>query len=344
MKKTALVPFLALLAACGGGRAQKATAEPSSFKGPRPEWVDGPSMEYNREEYITGVGLADDRQTAEDRARGEIAKIFNTVVNVTTSQTESENTATGVENHFRQSIEQNVQTAAKKALEGVEVVEKWQDQATRQHYALAVLERSKAAAAVRDRLQDVDKQSVDWKKRLDDSMGKLERVKAAMKLLALIKGREELEADLRVINGGKAEDGPLDEAAVKAQAAKAVSELDVAVDMSGEASQQIETAIVSGLTDFGLQAKKGGEGDVAVEGLVKTEAQRAAEGDKWKWARATVTVSLKERAGKTFARFDLTSRQASADQSEANRRAHVDLAKKVSAGVKDAVTAYFENQ
>lgn len=343
--KKALLACLVVLAACGPKKSSP-SASGQVRVGPKPEWVDGASSEWSRDAYITGVGSADDRATAEDRARGEIAKIFSTVVNVTTNQTESESTATGVENRFQQSIEQNVQTAAKKALEGVDVVERWQDQATRQHFALAVLDRAKAAAAVRAKLEDLDKQSVEYKAQMDGTAEKLPKVRAALKLLTLVKAREELAAELRVISGGKAEDGPLDEAAVRAQAAKAVRELDVAVDMTGEASQQIETGIVSGLNDFGLPAKVGkGEADVAVEGQVSTQAQRAAaESDKWKWSRATVTVSLKDRAGKTFARFDQTSRQASADQGEAQRRAHVELAKKVSESVKEAVTAYFENQ
>lgn len=331
------------LAACRSAPARNGEVS----GGRRPDWVDGRSREYPQDSYITGVGMGDDRAAAEERSRGEIAKIFSATVSVETTQSESESNATGQATNFQQSIQQIVHTAAKKAMEGTEVASRWQDSATKQQYALAVLDRAKAAAAVREKLAELDKQSVEWKKTLDGSGDKLGRVKAALKVLALLRARGELSSELRVITGRGAESGPVDEAATKQLAAKAISELDVAVDMTGEASQQIETGIVSGLNDFGLPAKVGrpGDADVAVEGQVKTDVQRAAdESDKWKWSRATVTIALKDRAGKTFARFDQTSRQASADQGEAARRVHVDLAKKVSASVKDAVTSYFENQ
>lgn len=201
----------------------------------KPDWVEGKSSKYPREAYLVGVGLADDRAGSEDRARGEISKIFTTVVSVNTSLNESETNVdqggqkTGT---FAQAISQSVQTASKKALEGVEVVENWQDEATRQHYALAVLERARAIAAVNDKISEFDRQAGEWKSQMDSASEKLPRIKAAMKLLALLRARAELNSELRVLDSsGKGTPSPYNEAEVKAQASKAVSELDVVVDI-----------------------------------------------------------------------------------------------------------------
>ncbi len=322
----------------------------ADLKGPKPDWVDSSSMEYPREKYLTGVGMGDDRQTAEDRARAEISKVFSTVVTVNTNLTESETNASkngANDNQFQQNISQNVQTVSKKALEGVEIVENWQDPATRSHYALAVLEREKAIAAVKEKIADFDGQAKEWQQKLAEATEKLPRVKAAMKVLALIDARNELNNELRVLDeSGQGVPDPLDEAQVRPAAAKAVAELDVAVGMSGAKSSQIETGIVQGLNDFGLQAKTGSPdaADIIVEGEVDTKPMQG-DGSAWKWARSTVTIALKDgKTAKTFGRFDVSSRQASADYDEAVRRSHVELAKKVSSQVKDAVTAYFENQ
>lgn len=351
MNKTvfAVLAAAALLAGCAGA-PKRAAAGPRSSSSAKPDWVDGRSAEYPREMYLTGVGMGDDRATAEDRARGEISKVLSTVVTVDTNLTESESHSSGsgaAGNDFQQNISQTVQTASKNALEGVEIAQDWQDPATRQHYALAVLEREKAVSVIKDKIGELDKQAKEWNDKLAAAQEKLPRVRAALKVLAILDARAALNNQLRVIDdNGQGLDSPIDEASVRPEAAKAVASLDVAVGMTGGASKQIETGIVSGLNEFGLQAKTGASdaADIIVEGSVDTKPMQG-DGSAWKWARSTVTVALKDgKTSKTFSRFDLSSRQASADYDEAVRRSHVELAKKVSAQVKDAVTAYFENQ
>ncbi len=199
----------------------------------KPDWVDGNSAKYPREHYLLGVGQGDDRQSAEERSRGEISKIFSAQVSVNTNLTATETTikqGASTQNDFQQSISNSVQTVSKKALEGVEIVEKWQDQATREHYALAVLDRSKALMAVNEKILEFDKQAQQWKSQLDSAGQKLARVKAALKLQAILNARQDLTAELRVLDpGGKAPSSPYDEPSVRAAAAKAISELEVVV-------------------------------------------------------------------------------------------------------------------
>ena len=46
----------------------------------RPDWVDGMPAAFPRERFLTAVGVADDRATAEARARAGIASFFETRV------------------------------------------------------------------------------------------------------------------------------------------------------------------------------------------------------------------------------------------------------------------------
>src|SRR2546427_805602 len=81
-----------------------------------------------------------------------------------------------------------------------------------------------ALAALPERINDLDNQAVQWKSQLDSGTEKLARVKAAMRLLALFKARAPLIADLRIIDlTGKGLASPVDEAAVRPQAAKALA-------------------------------------------------------------------------------------------------------------------------
>ncbi len=112
-------------------------------------------------------------------------------------------------------------------------------------------------------------------------------------------------------------------------------------------ARPLETGVIQGLSKLGLQAKAGAGAqgaDILVEGKIETVPLEVKDG-QWKWARSTVSVSLKDgKSSKVFAQFDLSDRQASADYNEAVRRSHQALAKKVAEKVQEAITSYFENQ
>ena len=222
MKK--ILPILILLAC----------AATAGAKG-KPDWVDGESREFRRDQYLTGVGSADDRNTAQERARGEISKIFTSQMNVVTNSMASESTVqvTGKkdQNSFAQSVSNSVENVSKKLLEGVEIEQTWQDEASRVWYALAVLDKPKSVSAVTDKIADMDAQVKQYYAQMAQATDKLPKVKAAMKLLALFKARKDLEGDLRVLDG-KGMPNPVDEAAVKATAAKALEEIEIVVDIN----------------------------------------------------------------------------------------------------------------
>ena len=329
--------------------AATAWADP---KNPKPDWADGSSMEYPRDKYLVGVGSADDRSSAEDRARAEISRIFSAQVSVDTSLSEAETNAarTGAkdENTFSQSVSQSIRTVSKKVLEGVEIPETWQDGATRVYYALAILDRAKGIAAVNDKIADFDAQIRQWQAQMTQAADKLPKVKAAMKLLALFKARADLNTELRVLDpGGKGSPNPVDEAAVRATAAKTLSELDVAVDVSGAKSREVETGVVKGLTGFGFQAAAGapqGAVDILVTGEVEVAPVEGTDA-RWKWARSYVTLSCKDgRTNKVFLQFDANEKSASGDYNTAVRRSLANLSHKVAQKINEGITEYFENQ
>lgn len=339
-----LLPLLALaLGGCAAGRGPRAVSG-----GPRPSWVESESPKWPRSRFVIGVGSADEPSAADERARAEIARVFSAEVTADTGtdETETNLTADGkTKSSFAQTVSQSVRTVAKKALEGSNIVERWKDPEGRYH-SLAALPKAEALLAVTDKLHALDGEAASYKSRLDAAADRFDKAKAAAKLAALLKARAGLEADHRVLGGGKAETD-LDAGAAKSAAAAALAALNVVVTAEGEGSGELTTGLVTGLAASGLSAKPGAAGGAA-DLLAEADVSVAPEsrGDpKWKWSRAAATVSLKEgREGKTFARFELSERQASADAGEARRRALSELGKKAAARVQAAVAEFFENQ
>lgn len=334
-----------LLAGCGGGAAVRK----ASSGGQRPAWVEGDSAKFPRSQFVTGVGSGDDEESAADRARGEISRVFSSAVDANTSVDEIESSVDTDGRKtitFSQQVAQSVRTASKKMLEGVEIVERWKDGASARYYALAALSKGKAMAAVEEKTRALDADASQWKARLDAATDRFDKAKAGAKLSALLKGRLDLENDRRVLGGG-ALASTVDASSARAAATRALEALDVVVIATGDHADDLETGIVTGLVASGLTGKRGNAGDKGDLIVESRSASQPVEGtDKaWKWSRANATVTLKDgRDDKAFSRFEVSERAASGDAGEARRRASAALAKSAAEKTTAAITAYFQNQ
>jgi len=334
--------------------ALSALAAAAVYAAPKnqPDWLDGSNAQYRREQYIIGVGMADDLPTAEERARAEVTKVFSAKITSVSNVSESESTlqqGKKTETSFSQKVSQDIQSVTSKVMQGVEIAEHWQNPETRQHYALAIVERAKAAATYREKIADLDTQIKQWRADFDAATDKFGKVKAALKLNMLLKGRDALNDDLRVVEmtGKGAGDG--DSAAFRPQLMKAIAALVIYVDVQGEGSDRVETGVIRALTDLNMQATKKAEdkdnADILVTGDVETNEMKTERAGPWKFARITATISLRDpKTGNTFLRLEESQKGSSSDYNEAVRRGLVDLGKKLSDKIRAGIEDYFGNQ
>ncbi len=147
--------------------------------------------------------------------------------------------------------------------------------------------------------------------------------------------------------GGGPLAGVFDGATVRTDAAKALAALDVVVAASGDGSDSVQTAVVSGLNAVGLTAKAGAAGDKAdLTAVAQVNVQEQNAGNsRWYRQRASATVSLSDgRDGKIFSTFDVSSREDATDLGEARRRSLASLSKNAAAKVTAAINDFFANQ
>ncbi|MBI3563957.1 MAG: LPP20 family lipoprotein [Elusimicrobia bacterium] len=338
----ALLAAAALAAACATPTASAKGEARTVVGGARPSWVEGESPEFPRARFVLGVGSADEENGASDRARGEVARVFSADVTVNTMVDQTEK-GDGKTSSFSSTVSDQVKTATAKILEGVEIVARWKDASTGRYYALAALDKPHALLTITEKAHDLSGEAATYKASLASAPDAFGRAKAGAKLAAIARVWGGLEADSRVLGGGNLA-ADFDAAAARSDAAKALAALDVAVAASGEGADAVETAVVSALNAAGLTAKKGSAGDLTASADVAVASQDAGD-PRWKRSRATATVVLNDgRAGKTFARFDVSAREDATDPGEARRRALATLAKKTAAQTSAAINDYFTNQ
>ena len=315
----------------------------------RPDWADGNSSKFPRELYMTGVGIASDRASAEQRARAAVSRIFTSLVNDVSQVNASENFSQGNKGKgsttFSQNVSQNVQITSDKLLEGVEIGDSWKEPKTGQYYSLAVLDRSAAAATLKSRIGDIDSQINQWNLGFSAAKDNFGKAKYAARMIALLKQRDSLDDDLRIVDPKGAGAG---DAGVSApELRQALEKLDLQVSCDGDGKEQVCSGLLSALSGMGFMARENSQSpDIAIKASVSlTDLEHLSGDPKWFWYRATVALSAKDAAkGAVFMNFEVSYKSASVSASEASRTVLQSIAKQAADKTVQGLNDYFQNQ
>ena len=173
------------------------------FSASPPDWVNGSSKKYPAALYLTGVGQADTRQAAEDRAYAAISKIFAAEISSKTQEWEKylqSDSKGGSEDSRQISIEQATQVSTKKVLENVTIAETWLDESKAIYYVLAVMDRQHAASSLRDRIMSLDLKVEELLKQTRQSGDKLQTVRVLHSAVENLLLREAYNTELRIVS------------------------------------------------------------------------------------------------------------------------------------------------
>lgn len=345
MKKISIV-FISMLMFVSCASAAKKDSTKINKSSKSPEWTQsGNSSVYPQTAYITGIGSADDIDSAKDRARGEISKVFSTDIQATSMVTESERTVSGAKGSTTESSSEaaeDLRAVSKKTLEGIEIAEVWQDKNSFRWYALAVLERSKIRRIYNDKLIQVEEQLSMYDKQMDGAKDNMDKAMAALKIKPLLKTKASLEKDLKVIGGSGSFSGMDNVSALQQKAEAAISALGIYVEVVPENSR-VQTEVAKTLTSLGMRISKKSEGaDISV----RCDAELApfadpTPGSRWKWYTGEASVTLTDvKAGKDFISFNVSAKKAEPSENQAKASAEKDLGKKIGKGINEAIENY----
>jgi hypothetical protein len=180
-----------LLAGCAwfGNRAQ-------------PAWVEGRGADYPADQYLLGIGQADSRPSAEERAYGAVSRIFKAKVEAESKDWESFLVleARGKANTERRlTLDQVTRVSTNKVLENVRILDAWMNPASGQHHVLAGMHRAQAGTALAERMTELDRTieaDLAESRQAADTLVAIRSLRRAIRNLVL---REAYNADLRVI-------------------------------------------------------------------------------------------------------------------------------------------------
>ncbi len=299
----------------------------------QPDWIDQPADQYPQQQYLSAVGEADDRSTANGRALANLAKIFEVAIkdqSLDFSQARVDGDQSGSAVSNTQATSRYVTTDARQVLEGAQLVESWQAEEGKS-YALAVLERAPAEKRFRAGLRSADRQIED---RVDYASQQAPNPVAALAALEQARKienqRSNLNRNLSVVSG-KGIKARYDQASLEKLLRNALAVLHFhAVADSPQLQQNLESAIAT----LGITLDKNAPYQLTAS--MDTEPVQLKQG--WYWLRGSTELSLIYQ-GEALAKKRWPLKASATDKGMVEQRAKDKLSEQMTTYLYELITS-----
>lgn len=260
-----------------------------------PDWVSGNPSDYPAALYLIGRGVGATETEAQNRARGDLASIFEVRVQVLNTNTTSV-TQSGHKEQIERSALQQVSAKTDKVISGINIAQIWRDPDTQDFHALAVLSRTQASTRLRDEIAKIDAEIEQHLASTQSSDDVLLKLNGFIKALAVADQRTGLQNTLKVIDPtGRGVESAIPQASLQHQLEDAIARVHITTQVLDDAgNKNFSNVLQGGLAAAGFLAASAAEADFVLTGkLILSDLGRQAD---WNWVRATVEVTLVEKS------------------------------------------------
>jgi hypothetical protein len=271
MKRIAVVTLWMALSGCASPPAA-------------PDWVSGAALEYRPGEYLIGRGQGATGEEARDRARADLAKVFEAEVTAASADEQSFR-----DSRYEASSTRRIEVRTRRIVEGMEIARTWQEPASGSHHALAVLPRRKAASALREEIARLDETTRLQTRRAAETPDLFLKIGAAGQALAAQAERHGYQKTLRVV----------DPTGTGAPAAWNVARLQVDVEallervrLATRAEASVQPLLDGAVAAAGFLAAA--DADYVLEASLALEASGPV--DDWYWQHGVLEIRLVDAA------------------------------------------------
>ncbi len=269
-----------LLAACSNAKPLDA----------RPDWVTGNSATYPSNAYLTGRGDGDILAVAQDRARADLAKTFSVNVSEQSSDVSSfSQSSSNASPKNSLDVSRNISTRTDAVLQGVVISDTWQDLQTHTYHVLATLSRSKASAALRQQINDLDAGTQASLNAAQGSTDLFDKISAASQAVDAQQTRTGLQRALQVVDitgQGIPPQWPL--AKLQADRTALLKQLQITAAADGNNADGMKKILAGSLADAGFTVADASP--YTMTASLDYSALKPQGG--WYWITGTLQVSL----------------------------------------------------
>lgn len=309
-----------------------------------PDWVNGVSSRYPASQYLIGRGAAADLDNAKDRARADLAKIFEVGIKAESSDIQTfERVSTGKKGEGSSKgqlqISRNIQTRTDRVIRGIEIADLWQDPQTGTHYALAVLRRLQAAATLRDDIDRLDEATRLYIDKVNKEKDLLKRIAAASRAVEAQIERASAQQSLQIVDiTGRGVPPPWPLAQLRTEREALIQDLSLTTHTSGPDGTAIHDILDGAVSAAGFTLKNAGQAKFTLNAAFDLGDLEQREG--WYWKKGTLEISLSDANHKVRGTHRWNIKSSALSPNDAQHRA-LDQVNKILKGDLRAVLISF---
>lgn len=261
-----------------------------------PDWVHGASRQYATDQYLLGRGSGNSTEQAQERARADLAKIFEVTVVAEGEDVQTyskEGTDANTAGQYEQRSAQRITTRTDQIVRGIRIAELWQDPEIKTYHGLAVLPRLQAAASLREEIGKLDDASGRYIEQSRAARDVFAQIGAAGRALELQVERAGYQKSLKVVDlTGRGVEVKWSTSRLRADLDGLLKRVRIAPRAAPESDPELESLVRGALATAGFLAETGDSPDYLLEADLKLDDLGLQDG--WYWQRGTVEVTLVE--------------------------------------------------
>lgn len=289
-----LVLTTLFIGACGGTPSKPAD---------QPDWVNGRSKQYPPELYLTGRGQSKQSDDAKDRARADLAKTFEVYIQENQKDVQAFSAVKeddkAQQTHSQLDVTRTIITSTDQIVRGIQIGDVWRDSVSGEQYALAILSRQQATAALRQeigRLDETTRINIDAATSSEDPLVKVGKANRALN--AQIE-RLAFQRSLSVVDrSGEGVRNTWSIASLQNDFEKLLNRTRVHPAITNDDSGQIKDILAGAVAAAGFSADDTSGTDFTLETSLSLE-DLGQKSDGWWWSQGALEIKLLDKNGKT---------------------------------------------
>ena len=266
-------------------------------KGPlTPDWIASEPAAYPATRYLNGRGQGETLGLARDRARSDLAKVFEVAISESSRDHLQWQQGQAGENGLKTSISRDIQAQTSQVIKGVQIAQAWRGEAGGDYHALAVLDRPQAGNRLRAEIETLDRETAEniGRARRDEPLP--EKISAAYNALNAQLKRQHPQKMLRIVDlTGVGLPAKYRLAELKSDFESLLDRWQVGLRVELDELGGVESLLAGALGNAGIKHLASGS---TAEYLLQADidSEKFKSGDGWNWVRGTLRISMLETA------------------------------------------------
>ena len=267
----------------------------ASKQATQPDWIAGDSANYTSTQYLIGRGQAATQEEAKDRARADVAKIFQVAVVASSEDVQKFKTSPVGPGEYEGQASRHITTHTEQIIRGIQIAELWQDPVSKNYHVLAVMPRLQTAASLRQQIGQLDEATGNYIEQSRNNSDLFLKIAAASQAVESEQERESLQKSLQIVDAtGRGTDSPWNSAKLKSDLDELLKRVRITSRVTADSTPGLAEVAAGALAQAGFMIETGQNPDFVLQSRMELTDLGFKEG--WYWQRGVLEITLTESA------------------------------------------------